>query len=66
MLCRDIIGGVSRNFVGNAAIARLSTVRTAQSVTAVGKAKAIDTGAVLHVGDAGEILNGSHRYAHIN
>ena len=60
MLCRDVIGGPSQHIsVADTAIARLSTVRTVQFVTALCEANAaVGADVVPHVGDAGEV--GSH------
>ena len=57
MLCRDAIGGPSQHIsVAGTAIARLSTVRTAQFVTALREANvAVDADVVPHMGDAGEV-----------
>ena len=57
MLCRDVIGGPSQHIsVADTAIARLSTVRTVQFVTALCEANAaVDADVVPHVGDAGEV-----------
>ena len=60
MLCRDVIGGLSRTFVADAAIACLSTVLTAlyEATTAV------DTDVVPHMGDAGKILDGDSHHTY--